>query len=84
MCWVNNGLAAVVNCFQISTLVEDSQVILSRRCRRLRCELLSNFYFSRGFTGDSGDEVVINGCELLSNFYFSRGFTGISRVLRVC
>mgnify|MGYP001437329815 FL=1 len=41
----------VVNCFQITTLVEDSQENMYRSKIELRCELLSDYYFSRRFTG---------------------------------
>ena len=41
----------VVNCFQITTLVEDSQVNDPIIGSGLGCELLSDYYFSRRFTG---------------------------------
>ena len=45
--WPRNIGAHVVNCFQISTLVDDSQDILPALRATARCELLSDFYFSR-------------------------------------
>ncbi len=41
----------VVNCFQITTLVEDSQVTPLFAIWSKGCELLSDYYFSRRFTG---------------------------------
>ena len=41
----------VVNCFQITTLVEDSQVAPIENAPQYGCELLSDYYFSRRFTG---------------------------------
>ena len=43
----------VVNCFQITILVEDSQGNGSTAMALNCCELLSDYYFSRGFTGVS-------------------------------
>ncbi|GEM_PF-6444195 len=48
------GVALVVNCFQITTLVEDSQDTPSVGDQATSCELLSDYYFSRRFTGNHG------------------------------
>ena len=69
-------MASVVNCFQITTLVEDSQAMLNNELKKISCELLSDYYFSRRFTGRLINELVALGCELLSDYYFSRRFTG--------
>ena len=45
--WLYLHHSAVVNCFQISTLVDDSQAIDLWYCYLTGCELLSDFYFSR-------------------------------------
>ena len=37
----------VVNCFQNTTLVDDSQGSLTLNTVIIRCELLSEYYFSR-------------------------------------
>ena len=66
----------VVNCFQITTLVEDSQENTSTSLPSTSCELLSDYYFSRRFTGYGVTETVGPSCELLSDYYFSRRFTG--------
>ena len=41
---------AVVNCFQITTLVDDSQSVVMYWSGLGGCELLSDYYFSRWFT----------------------------------
>ena len=46
-----DDFVSVVNCFQITTLVEDSQVTNDYFVKCLCCELLSDYYFSRRFTG---------------------------------
>ena len=40
-----------MNCFQITTLVEDSQGGVAIDLDPESCELLSDYYFSRRFTG---------------------------------
>ena len=37
----------VVNCFQITTLVDDSQAAILKGNAYASCELLSDYYFSR-------------------------------------
>ena len=46
-----NSEHIVVNCFQITILVEDSQAKSIYPVQENSCELLSDYYFSRGFTG---------------------------------
>ena len=46
----------VVNCFQITTLVEDSQGAFNDFAYDVSCELLSDYYFSRRFTGRAAND----------------------------
>ena len=51
-----------MNCFQITTLVEDSQENAGVFGAFLSCELLSDYYFSRRFTGlheKKGDDIQL-------------------------
>ncbi len=48
----------VVNCFQITTLVEDSQDSSSKEYYHRCCELLSDYYFSRRFTGKDNETLI--------------------------
>ena len=52
-------VSRVVNCFQITTLVEDSQADVSKAEIDKRCELLSDYYFSRRFTGVSSLTLIL-------------------------
>ena len=65
-----------MNCFQITTLVEDSQETMENFITDICCELLSDYYFSRRFTGYFRNRRPLKSCELLSDYYFSRRFTG--------
>ncbi len=44
-------IAYVVNCFQNTILVVDSQVNYVENKEVVSCELLSEYYFSSGFAG---------------------------------
>ena len=66
-----------MNCFQISTLLVESQpdewVLQKLTC----CELLSNQYFTSRITANGFVQFAHARCELLSNQYFTSRITAL-------
>ena len=73
---MNHCKPGVVNCFQNTILVWNSQVLQSTATGSGGCELLSEYYLSMEFTGFFYHNLTSVCCELLSEYYLSMEFTG--------